>query len=163
MDILKVNTWQNASGALMSMPFKFTAVAIPSSSASASLGYVSSLAGFTTSNTANLHSFNYTPYSATSNIMWMMTIDCDRNGSGNAEHVCMFVDNVCYSSSYLYPRNSGNEPYQHIQSGTYTNSSTANKTFAIRGASGAGWTQSIGASPNDNALANCVLIWEYPR
>ena len=163
MDTLKVNTWQNASGTLMSMPFKFTSVSIPSSSGAASLGYVSSLAGYTTSNTANLHSFIYTPYSATSNIMWMLTMDADRTGAGSQEHFCVFVDNVCYSNSYLYPRNQGNEPFQYIQSGTFTNSSTANKTFAIRGGSGGGWTQYIGSSPVDNAFANTMLIWEYPR
>lgn len=164
MDSLIVNNWKSSSGTLYAAPLQFQYVNIPYSTGSATLGYTSTLAGYTTSNTALLYSFTFTPVSTSSYIMWMMAIDCDRSNNTAQEHICMFINGTPYSSSYLYPRNSGNEPYQHIQSGTYTNSSTAAKTFAIQGASGLAWTQYIGkSSGTGNQMSNCILIFEYPR
>ena len=97
--------------------------------------------------------------------MWMATLGVDRTTNTTQEHICIFIGSTCYSSSYLYPRNQGNEPYTHIQSGSYTNSSTSTIQLNIRQARAAGGTTYIGKSSStaDNQMANYVLIFEYPR
>ena len=163
MDVLKVNSWQNISGSTMQAPLKFEYYDIPYTTASvATTGYISSLSGYTTSNTTAMWGFNYSPVSSSSYIMWMLTTDIDRDTNGYQEHLCVFVDNVCYSSSFLYPRTSGNEPCLHHQSGTYTNSNTSTKSIYIRGARGNGGTMYLGKAMN-NAQARTMLIWEYPQ
>lgn len=161
---LKVDKWQSTSGVLFTPPVKFQYVNIPYSSGNASLGYVTSLSGYTTANTGQIYSFTYTPALATSTIMWMFICDMDASSNGSQKHLCVFVDGVCYSNGYLYARNSGNEPQQFNQSGSYTNSSTTAKTFSIRTGSGGNWTNYLGQSINQgNPMANAILIFEYPR
>jgi hypothetical protein len=48
-------------------------------------------------------------------------------------------------------------------SGTYTNSNTNTRTFNIRGANGAGWTQYLGTGSSGQIQSNNILIFEYPR
>jgi hypothetical protein len=164
LEALTVNTWTNTLGVMQVVPLNFQYVTIPYSSGSATLGYISNLSGYTTSNTALMYSFTYQPVSASSNIFYSMLIDVDRSSNPGQEHLIMFVDNVPYSSSYRYPRNSGNEPQQFNQSGTVINSSLNARTFAIGCANGSGWTQYIGKSiSGGNAQANTILIWEFPR
>jgi hypothetical protein len=163
---LKFNTWQNTSGVLQQAPIQFQYSVIPASSASATAtGYVgNTLAGYTTSNTASIYSINFTPKSTSSTIMWMATIGVDRSAANSQEHICIFIGSTCYSSSYLYPRNQGDEPYTHIQSGSYTNSSTSTIQLNIRQARGGGGTTYIGkTNGGGNQMPNYVLIFEYPR
>jgi len=166
MDNLVVNTWQSANGTTYSAPLQMQIVNIPySAAAGVSLGAsVTSLSGYTTSNTSLLYSFTFTPVSASSYIMFWTTMDCDRNNNVNTEHLCVFVDNVCYASGYLYPRVSGAEPHQYNMSGTVTNSATTSRTFSIRCANGGTWTQSIGSWNGNGALiGNTIAIMEYQR
>ena len=163
MDNLTFTNWKSSAGTLYQAPIQFQYVTIPSCSGSASLGYVSALSSYTTSNTASFYSFTFTPYSSSSYIMFMATFDGDRNNNGAQEHYAMFIDGTPYASTYLYPRTSGTESCNYIMSGTYTNSDTNTRTFNIRGANGAGWTQYLGTGSSGQIQSNNILIFEYPR
>ena len=163
MTILKATTWQDKSGGVINAPIKFTQVIVPYSAASGgSATYYAPESAYTTGNTYRLYTFNYTPASASSYIMFSGFFDVDRSGTVGQERLCMFVNGTCISLSYMQPRNQGHELQQHPLAGTYTNSSTSTVTFDLR--CNDGWTMYTGGpDSNDMATQSTLHIYEYQR
>jgi hypothetical protein len=166
MSNIRADAWHstNPINPVYGTPIKITTITVPYSSASATLGY-KTLTEYSTSNTASLYSWTYTPARASSMIQWIAAVTMDRNNNPGQEALIMFVNNSPMSCSYLYPRNSGTEPWQNrTQSGVYLNTSTSNVTFDLRCCNASGWTNTIGSNyGNSQTMSRTVLIFEYQR
>jgi hypothetical protein len=167
MSNIRADAWHstNRINPVYGTPIKITTITVPYSSASANLGY-RTLTEYSTSNTASLYSWTYTPARASSMIQWISAVTMDRNGNTAQETQIMFVNGSPMSCSYLYPRDSGSEPWQNrTHSGVYLNTSTSNVTFDLRCSNGGGWTSYVGgnAGANNQVMSRTVLIFEYQR
>jgi hypothetical protein len=165
MSVLRANAWAGTNGQLLRTPVKLTTVTIPYSSASqGSTTYYPQLSQWTTSNTASLYSFSYTPSLTSSYINYMAFIELDRSSNANTETCVIFINSVPYSCASCYPRNSGHEVYeQHLQSGQYVNTTGSTLTFDVRVS--CTWTCYAGRAGgnSDSDLARTIQIYEMQR
>lgn len=166
MSAFKANRLLTRDGTVMGTPINIVTYTIPPSSASVvANGYIANLSGFTTSNTTNLYSFYYTPVSKSSHIVYVAALDVDGNSSAAYnEHLLVFINNVPYSTSYYYRRNSGNEPMSKSQSGVYNNTSGATLSFSIRGTNNNGGAMYLGtAYTGTQSMSNTITIFEVQK
>ena len=169
MSTLQANTWTTSNlyggDITAGVPIKITQVTVPYSAASGYSGGYQTFESATTGNTNQLYSFTYTPVRNSSYIHYLAFLEMDRNNNTGPEVLYVFINNVAYSNSYSYPRNSGNEPWQmRGQSGIYTNTDGSTLTFSLRARNSSGWTNSIGLTNTPNQImTNTIQIFEVQR
>jgi hypothetical protein len=165
MSIVKANSWSRSNVAgnevTAGAPIKITQITVPYSSASLGTGGYQTLANSTTSNTAQLYSFTYTPAKSSSYVFFQGFFQVDRNTSAGPEAFYIFINNSPYATSYSYPRVAGHEPWQSRGlSGVFNNTTGSTMTFSLR--QRASWTNYIGSAiGNDQVMSNTIQIIEY--